>query len=80
MKRIFQITVVAIALSLSGCGQEAAAPRSVDWYTANPKDRASDRIACRSEAPTSAIGKQNCMNAEASEVRALIDPSPVRIR
>lgn len=80
MKRLFPISVVAIALALSGCGKEAVSPRSVDWYSANQKERAADRAACRSDAPASEAGKQNCKNAEASEVRDLAGPSPVGIR
>lgn len=80
MKHIFQISVVAFALALSGCGKEAVSPRSVDWYSANQKDRAADRAACGSDTPASEIGKQNCKNAEASEVRDLVGPSPVGIR
>lgn len=80
MKRLFPISVVAIALVLSGCGKEAVSPRSVDWYSTNPKDRKIDLATCRSEAPTSEVGKQNCKNAEASKVRDLVRPSPVGIR
>ena len=80
MKNFYPITLVAIALCLSGCGKEAVSPRSADWYSANPEKREADRAACRANPPGSDVGKQNCKNAEASEVRDMAGPSPVRIR
>ena len=80
MKNFYAITVTTIALCLAGCGKEAVSPRSADWYSANTKERAADRAACRTDAPTSEVGKQNCKNAEASEVRDLTGPSRVRIQ
>lgn len=80
MKRLYSITLVAIALTLSGCGKDAVSARSTDWYSANPKERDTDRAACRMNPPTSDVGRQNCKNAEASEVRDLAGPSPVRLR
>jgi hypothetical protein len=80
MKKISFVMLAAISMSLAGCDAATVTPRSVDWYNENHQARATDLAACHSTPPTSEIGKQNCRNAESSDVLDLSGPSRVRIR
>jgi hypothetical protein len=79
MSRLVCLSLIAAAVALAGCGEKLE-PRSADWYSANPKERAADLQECRTTPPTNDTGKQNCKHAEMSEVRDLAGPSRVRIR
>lgn len=80
MKKVSFLMLAIISMSLAGCDATTVTPRSVDWYNANNQNRTTDLAACRSTPPTSETRKQNCRNAESSEVLDLSGPSRVRNR
>lgn len=80
MKLLYSLSPIMVAFCLFGCGKEVVSAHSADWYSANPKERDADSAACHTNPPRSDVGKQNCRNAEASELRDMTGPSHVQFR